>query len=87
MTKNYFITFEGIDGSGKSTQAKILVEKLQSLKLETLFLREPGGTSISEEIRSVLLNNREDEMSSRSEALLMFSSKQRKEGHNGLMSG
>lgn len=75
MTKNYFITFEGIDGSGKSTQAKILVEKLQSLKLETLFLREPGGTSISEEIRSVLLNNREDEMSSRSEALLMCASR------------
>ena len=75
MTKNYFITFEGIDGSGKSTQAKILVEKLQSLKLETLFLREPGGTSISEEIRSVLLNNREDEMSSGSEALLMCASR------------
>ncbi|MDB2350852.1 dTMP kinase [Candidatus Marinimicrobia bacterium] len=75
MTKNHFITFEGIDGSGKSTQAKILVGKLQSLNLETLFLREPGGTSISEEIRSVLLNNREDEMSSRSEALLMCASR------------
>ena len=75
MTKNHFITFEGIDGSGKSTQAKILVEKLQSLNIETLFLREPGGTSISEEIRSVLLNNREDEMSSRSEALLMCASR------------
>ena len=75
MTKNHFITFEGIDGSGKSTQAKILVEKLQSLNLKTLFLREPGGTSISEEIRSVLLNNREDEMSSRSEALLMCASR------------
>ena len=75
MTKNHFITFEGIDRSGKSTQAKILVEKLQSLNLETLFLREPGGTSISEEIRSVLLNNREDEMSSRSEALLMCASR------------
>ena len=75
MTKNYFITFEGIDGSGKSTQAKILVEKLQTLNLKTLFLREPGGTSIAEEIRSVLLNNREEEMSSRSEALLMCASR------------
>ena len=75
MTKNHFITFEGIDGSGKSTQAKILVEKLQTLNLETLFLREPGGTSIAEEIRSVLLNNREEEMSSRSEALLMCASR------------
>jgi|TARA_B100001093_G_scaffold450958_1_gene458067 dTMP kinase len=75
LTKNHFITFEGIDGSGKSTQAKILVEKLQTLNLETLFLREPGGTSIAEEIRSVLLNNREEEMSSRSEALLMCASR------------
>jgi dTMP kinase len=75
LTKNYFITFEGIDGSGKSTQAKVLVDKLKSLKLETLFLREPGGTTISEEIRSVLLNNRKDEMSSRSEALLMCASR------------
>ncbi len=75
MTKNHFITFEGIDGSGKSTQAKILVEKLQTLNLETLFLREPGGTSIAEEIRSVLLNNRKEEMSSRSEALLMCASR------------
>ena len=75
MTKNYFITFEGIDGSGKSTQAKILVEKLQTLNLETLFLREPGGTSIAEEIQSVLLNNREEEMSARSEALLMCASR------------
>lgn len=75
MIKNHFITFEGIDGSGKSTQAKILVEKLQTLNLETLFLREPGGTSIAEEIRSVLLNNRKEEMSSRSEALLMCASR------------
>ena len=75
MIKNFFITFEGIDGSGKSTQAKLLVDKLASINLETLFLREPGGTSISEEIRSVLLNNRKDEMSSRTEALLMCASR------------
>lgn len=75
MIKNFFITFEGIDGSGKSTQAKLLIDKLASINLETLFLREPGGTSISEEIRSVLLNNRKDEMSSRTEALLMCASR------------
>ena len=75
MIKNFFITFEGIDGSGKSTQARLLVDKLASINLETLFLREPGGTSISEEIRSVLLNNRKDEMSSRTEALLMCASR------------
>ena len=75
LNKNYFITFEGIDGSGKSTQAKLLVDRLSSLKIENLFLREPGGTTISEEIRTVLLNNRKDEMSSRTEALLMCASR------------
>ena len=75
LTKNYFITFEGIDGSGKSTQAKLLIERLSSLNIENLFLREPGGTTISEEIRSVLLNNRKDEMSSRTEAFLMCASR------------
>ena len=75
LNKNYFITFEGIDGSGKSTQAKLLIDRLSSLKIENLFLREPGGTTISEEIRTVLLNNRKDEMSSRTEALLMCASR------------
>ena len=75
LNKNYFITFEGIDGSGKSTQANLLIDRLSSLNLENLFLREPGGTTISEEIRTVLLNNRKDEMSSRTEALLMCASR------------
>ena len=75
MNKNFFITFEGIDGSGKSTQAKLLIDRLSSLKIENIFLREPGGTTISEEIRTVLLNNRKDEMSSRTEALLMCASR------------
>ena len=75
LNKNYFITFEGIDGSGKSTQANLLIDRLSSLNIENLFLREPGGTIISEEIRAVLLNNRKDEMSSRTEALLMCASR------------
>ena len=75
LSRSFFITFEGIDGSGKSTQAKLLFEKLKSLEVETLFLREPGGTAICEEVRSVLLNNRKDQMSSRTEALLMCASR------------
>ena len=75
LNKNYFITFEGIDGSGKSTQAKLLIDKLSSINVDSLFLREPGGTNISEEIRTVLLNNRKEEMSSRTEALLMCASR------------
>ena len=75
LSKAYFITFEGIDGSGKSTQAKLLIEKLNSLSIKTCFVREPGGTEIAEEIRSVLLSNRDEEMSSRTEALLMCASR------------
>ena len=75
LNKSHFITFEGIDGCGKSTQAKLLIEKLNSLNIETSFVREPGGTKISEEIRAVLLDSREEEMSNRTEALLMCASR------------
>ena len=75
LNKSHFITFEGIDGCGKSTQAKLLIEKLNSVNIETSFVREPGGTKISEEIRAVLLDSREEEMSNRTEALLMCASR------------
>lgn len=51
-----FITFEGIDGSGKSTQIRLLENYLASLKLQYISVREPGGTEFSEQIRSILLN-------------------------------
>jgi len=65
-----FITFEGPDGSGKTTQAKRLVEHLRDGGCGVLAVREPGGTSISEQIRDVLhsLDNRE--MQPRTEILL-----------------
>ena len=50
------ISFEGIDGSGKSTQTKRLLTRLNQLGKETLFLREPGGTSMSERVRDILLD-------------------------------
>ena len=75
LNKSHFITFEGIDGCGKSTQANLLIEKLNSVNIETSFVREPGGTKISEEIRAVLLDSREEEMSNRTEALLMCASR------------
>ena len=50
------LTFEGIDGSGKSTQARLLDEYLRENGHETLLVREPGGTELSERIRSVLLD-------------------------------
>ena len=75
LNKSYFISFEGIDGSGKSTQAKLLIERLNSISIETCFVREPGGTKISEEIRNILLDDRAEEISSRTEALLMCASR------------
>ena len=50
------ISFEGIDGSGKSTQARRLMGRLSQFKAELLYVREPGGTDVSEKIRSLLLD-------------------------------
>ncbi|ANT64532.1 dTMP kinase [Prosthecochloris sp. CIB 2401] len=55
-----FITFEGIDGAGKSTQVKKLQKHLAERGLEVLVLREPGGTPVSEQIRELLLQGKED---------------------------
>ena len=54
------ITFEGIDGSGKSTQAATLKEYYQKAGKEVLTLREPGGTEVAEKIRSLLLESRHE---------------------------
>lgn len=50
------ISFEGIDGSGKSTQAKKLMARLSPMTEEILYVREPGGTDVSERVRSLLLD-------------------------------
>ncbi|MFH1700224.1 MAG: dTMP kinase [Candidatus Zixiibacteriota bacterium] len=56
--KGLFITFEGIDGCGKSTQARKLFQTLKKAGLPVIFIREPGGTPVSEKIRKVLLDHR-----------------------------
>ena len=71
----FFISFEGIDGCGKSTQVKKLINRLDKCSIDVCHVREPGGTEISEEIRSVLLSNRDSEMANRCEALLMSASR------------
>ena len=73
--KPLFISFEGIDGCGKSTQVKILLERLDQAGIDSTLVREPGGTHISEEIREVLLTNRDDTMTDRTETLLMTASR------------
>ena len=70
-----FITFEGIDGSGKSTQANFLKNQLQNDGYDVILLREPGGTIISKKIRDLVLNHRASSVSSLTEALLIASSR------------
>ena len=67
-----FITFEGLDFSGKTTQANLLVERLKQRGNDVVFLREPGGTKISEKIREILLDKQHLEMNERAE-LFLFS--------------
>jgi dTMP kinase len=70
MTPGFFITFEGPDGSGKSTQIQALAEYLQGLGQTVLLTREPGGTEISEQIRDLLHDLRNQAMQPRAEILL-----------------
>lgn len=70
-----FITFEGGEGSGKTTIIKMLVEELKQRGLEVLVSREPGGSKISEEIRNVILNVNNKNMDYMTEALLYAASR------------
>jgi dTMP kinase len=67
---SFFITFEGIEGSGKTTQLRYLHKHLQALGYEALVTREPGGCSISDTIRALLLDPESNNMASRTELLL-----------------
>ena len=70
-----FITFEGIDGCGKSTQARLLLDYMNKSGVETILVREPGGTNISESVREILLHSSPGHMGDRTESLLMTASR------------
>ena len=70
-----FITFEGSEGSGKSTQARLLCQYLLKKGYKVEYLHEPGGTSIGEKIRKILLDSKNKEMSSITEMLLYMASR------------
>lgn len=72
MTRGRLITFEGIDGSGKSTQIARLEAFLKERGISVVLTREPGGTELGEKIRSLLLN---DEMGVETEMLLFFAAR------------
>ena len=73
--RGIFVSFEGIDGCGKSTQVKILMDRFIEEGSKCVLVREPGGTKISEDIRDILLSNRNLDLTSRTEALLMTASR------------
>ncbi|GFZ99890.1 thymidylate kinase [Paenibacillus marchantiophytorum] len=70
-----FITFEGPDGAGKTTQLKQLAEGLKKLGHDVLVTREPGGTAISDQIRSIILDPAHKEMVDQAEVLLYAASR------------
>lgn len=70
-----FITFEGGEGSGKSSALRLLDERLRNEGYQTVVTREPGGTPIAEQIRNVILDKGNTKMDSRTEALLYAASR------------
>ena len=78
--KAIFITFEGIEGCGKSTQAELLADYFRKQKRKVLLTREPGGPGISEQIRSILLNIDNSEMLAETEMLLYMASRSQHTG-------
>lgn len=70
ITKGCFITFEGIDGSGKSTQARLIADHLKAQGREVVLTREPGGSAGAEEIRALVLQGEPDRWSAETEILL-----------------
>lgn len=75
MQKGKFITFEGPDGSGKTTVSTAVVEKLKEAGVPVLYSREPGGSAIAEQIRNVILDPKNTAMDARTEALLYAASR------------
>lgn len=75
MKKGLFITMEGPDGSGKSTQIEAIRKFFEARGEKTVITREPGGTKISEKIREILLDKENAEMDSMTEAMLYASAR------------
>ena len=75
MSAGRFVTFEGIEGVGKTTQVARLSSALHSLKVAHVVTREPGGTPLAESIRQVVLTAREETLPPTAELLLMFAAR------------
>jgi len=75
MKKGLFITFEGLEGCGKTTQAKMLFDFLIKQRIPSIYTKEPGGTKIGDKIRKILLDQKNDGMDYKTEMLLFLASR------------
>ncbi len=75
MTKGCFITIEGVEGVGKSTNVAVVESVLSEQAIEFISTREPGGTVLGEKIRDLLLDKNETSMTDMTETLLMFAAR------------
>lgn len=75
MQKGKFITIDGVEGAGKSTQIKFICDYLEAKGVNVVLTREPGGTDLGEKIRELLLSTTTKSMHSDSELLLMFAAR------------
>ncbi len=73
MSRGFFVTFEGLDGSGKSTQLRKLAQWLEADGKQVTLTRQPGGTRIGDRIRALLLDSKTEKLAPRTELGLMFS--------------
>ncbi|MDH5186618.1 MAG: dTMP kinase [bacterium] len=73
--RGVLIAFEGIEGSGKTTQAELLYQNLKEKSIPCIFSREPGGTEIGERIREILLDPKNQKMHAKTELLLYLANR------------
>jgi dTMP kinase len=75
QNRGWFLTLEGVEGTGKSTNLGFITDYLRDAGIDLIVTREPGGTELGEEIRDLLLSHREDGMHPDTELLLMFAAR------------
>lgn len=75
MQRGKFITVEGVEGAGKSTNLKVVAEYLSAMGIDFISTREPGGTHYGEMIRELLLSHKDEALDSTSELLLVFAAR------------
>lgn len=75
LKQSKFITIDGVEGAGKSTQIEFIANYLQDKNIDFILTREPGGSKLGDDIRSILLNKKTGNISAKSELLLVFAAR------------